>query len=793
MAKSSKRAAEDHLGAVFHVRLLSGESFALHASKRLEELAMKWSYMVGQRDRWRGSRSRLRDLYTEAADDLGTLPVQGRSGGLKAAEMERIAQAAVVEIDAPSSRTDGGWALRVFPWESVIALPAMHRSAPPPVVVRSMGYAGGSRDPSVKPESVMFVESEPGGLRGMFSFESELDLVQANVPVDEGRFHHVFDASLVDIEEGVRAWRPDVVHMAGIDAHEGARLLRLGFDRRRHDGYYCEGAGDAAHVAEASALAAALTPGSSSRAPRLLSCGFYNSGRRICAEAVAYGVGAAIGITEQIEDQQAELFYASFYRALQHTEYELLPAFRLAVQNTMEASGSKGGAGFTLWSRRSLLEALGDDGAGWQASEQGRMKRARADIRAKREAEVIQRQSGPSGASDGTAVGAGSGSGSTGTGSGQSLVHAHAQPHKHINYGRLHNGRSLFQSFTLQRTGLAHATNVQVEVALYVGATAFEFRGTFDLKKPSASIADKIHVPLTWEYMRSLRESVRTTVYAHVTHYGQTVLQQTWPVNLLPVNEWLDTEEENVFLPSFVLPSDPAVSRIVDCAQKYLGAYGDPSAGFDGYQSVALRKDGSEDLSGVDHQVGALWHALMQDFDLKYVNPPPTYTDASQRLRTPSRILQEGRGTCIDLALLFAACLEYVEIHPVLFLMTGHAFTGFWRSERAYDEFHDPVTSFQRLESPTQEEIGRVRGRLTAEWVVGPESYREVMRRVWEEELVPLETVLLTDRKAMWDAWDAGIENLESPEEFDVMLQVWHARRASTGGVTPIPYEGNVG
>ena len=54
----------------------------------------------------------------------------------------------------------------------------------------------------------------------------------------------------------------------------------------------------------------------------------------------------------------------------------------------------------------------------------------------------------------------------------------------------------------------------------------------------------------------------------------------------------------------------------------------------------------------------------------------------SQRIRTPSEIVAGGFGTCIDLALLFASCLEAVEIYPVVFLLNDHAFPGYWRTPR---------------------------------------------------------------------------------------------------------------
>jgi hypothetical protein len=42
---------------------------------------------------------------------------------------------------------------------------------------------------------------------------------------------------------------------------------------------------------------------------------------------------------------------------------------------------------------------------------------------------------------------------------------------------------------------------------------------------------------------------------------------------------------------------------------------------------------------------------------------------SDQRLRTPSMIVRDHSGTCVDLALFFAACLELVDIYPVIFLL----------------------------------------------------------------------------------------------------------------------------
>src|SRR5205823_551536 len=160
---------------------------------------------------------------------------------------------------------------------------------------------------------------------------------------------------------------------------------------------------------------------------------------------------------------------------------------------------------------------------------------------------------------------------------------------------------------------------------------------------------------LTSSLMRSLQESAHTGMLVEVKCDGQEKFQDTFRVTLLPVDEWRDDDENRQWLPSFVLARDPAVARIIQSAQRYLRALSDDNAaGFDGYQA---------DEDGVDLQMQALWWALCCDHPLDYINPPPTFTKASQRLRVPSQVLQAGRGTCIDLALLLAACIEHVDMY----------------------------------------------------------------------------------------------------------------------------------
>src|SRR5690606_34640718 len=109
-------------------------------------------------------------------------------------------------------------------------------------------------------------------------------------------------------------------------------------------------------------------------------------------------------------------------------------------------------------------------------------------------------------------------------------------------------------------------------------------------------------------------------------------------------------------------------------ASDLLGEWtGNPS--LSGYQS--------KDPARVYTTTAAIYAAL-QAADITYINPPASFEDNGQRVRLPDAILETRWATCLDIALLTAACLEQAGLHSLLILVKGHAFTGVWLSEQSF-------------------------------------------------------------------------------------------------------------
>jgi hypothetical protein len=80
-----------------------------------------------------------------------------------------------------------------------------------------------------------------------------------------------------------------------------------------------------------------------------------------------------------------------------------------------------------------------------------------------------------------------------------------------------------------------------------------------------------------------------------------------------------------------------------------------------------------------DAIVTAIYEALRAR-SIAYSEPPPGWDYRSgQRIRDHGDVAKSGLGTCMDTTVLTAAVIEQVGLHPVLVLIPGHIFVGYWR------------------------------------------------------------------------------------------------------------------
>ena len=129
---------------------------------------------------------------------------------------------------------------------------------------------------------------------------------------------------------------------------------------------------------------------------------------------------------------------------------------------------------------------------------------------------------------------------------------------------------------------------------------------------------------------------------------------------------------------SFVTPNNPQISRIISRASEILNNWtGSPS--LDEYQS--------RNPDRVKKQMAAVFESI-REYGIVYCTPPASFEESGQRIRMIDTILKQKLGTCLDMSLLYASCLEAIGIRPIIVIVKGHAFTGGWLIE---DSFADSV------------------------------------------------------------------------------------------------------
>lgn len=192
-------------------------------------------------------------------------------------------------------------------------------------------------------------------------------------------------------------------------------------------------------------------------------------------------------------------------------------------------------------------------------------------------------------------------------------------------------------------------------------------------------------------YLAGLTDTERGSLHLQVTASGESVAAAEHPIAVLAYDEWGGTRSIPELLAAFSLPNNPHVDRILAEAATLL------SKGKHGY---ALNGYDSKSREAVWAQISAVYSAIAAR-DLKYSMPPASFVGNGQKIRTPDRIFTGGVGTCLDLTMLMVACLEQLNLNPIILLKEGHAWVGCWLINTSFPTclIDDPQVLRKRMDS----------------------------------------------------------------------------------------------
>lgn len=245
------------------------------------------------------------------------------------------------------------------------------------------------------------------------------------------------------------------------------------------------------------------------------------------------------------------------------------------------------------------------------------------------------------------------------------------------------------------------------------------------------------------DYLVNLNESKKGYCNIEVYQADQVIAQHHVKLEILAYNEWKSDPLPSL-LAAFVMPNHPVIGQILKMAAKKIEELtGDPA--LDGYQS--------HDPERVTNLAKAIYLSI-QELDVTYVNPPASFRKQGQKVRTPEQVLAQQMGTCLDLSLLYCACLEQAGVYPTVLLTEGHAFMGVW--------IEKPV-----LQQPVWDDVPQIKNEIDSRLLLVLDSSTMVVKPELDFE----------------QAIEKGKSFLD--DEFRFMLDIYYLRELTM--VRPLP------
>ncbi|HEX8601487.1 MAG TPA: DUF3320 domain-containing protein [Pseudoduganella sp.] len=235
-------------------------------------------------------------------------------------------------------------------------------------------------------------------------------------------------------------------------------------------------------------------------------------------------------------------------------------------------------------------------------------------------------------------------------------------------YAAMQNDVPVVRAITLINTGAAALVNVEVSIECrpaFAGGQRLRFERLAPGERRTLS---PVGLQPDHAWLGRLDEAERAVIALTASADGHAPFEATQAVEVLACDQWAGTRALPELLAAFCMPNARVVDHLIGSASALLREVaGAPS--MNGYQSRNRER--------VWQQVSAL-HGAVLALGLHYASPPASFGTDGQKIRTPGRIVESKIATCLDLAMLFAACLEQAGLHPVVLLKEAHAWVGVW-------------------------------------------------------------------------------------------------------------------
>ncbi|MFC0068790.1 DUF3320 domain-containing protein [Umezawaea endophytica] len=246
-----------------------------------------------------------------------------------------------------------------------------------------------------------------------------------------------------------------------------------------------------------------------------------------------------------------------------------------------------------------------------------------------------------------------------------------------VSYAMAHNGISVIGAVTVDGVPRdVQGAVLRFDIGDATGPLSEVHSRTVDLAGGRPTVVTDLRLVLDPAAMLLVGEQRPGTIRVWVEVGGVRRAEASARVRVLAAHQWLARPLSLglEMLAAHVMPNHPAVVDLMGhVADRLLASTGSPA--LQGYQAGPER---------VDEIVRAVYDVLRAR-GIRSAEPPASWADVGQEVRTPGEVLLDRVATPLDLVVVMAAVLEQAGVNSLLWLVEGHAFLGYWREESSLD------------------------------------------------------------------------------------------------------------
>ncbi len=230
---------------------------------------------------------------------------------------------------------------------------------------------------------------------------------------------------------------------------------------------------------------------------------------------------------------------------------------------------------------------------------------------------------------------------------------------------------------------------------LMVTAEDIALEETIDVRRIEANslfCVDPFLVPRISDALFLQQESISSTIHIElIDRATQTsVLTVELPLEVTAATNWPYARAYQSLLASYVTPHHPFIDEMVVKAKFHLSKTDEAPESL--FQLLS-----GDNPARFEETFLCLYHYLLNEYKLTF-SPPAQPNSSLQKIRMAENLIIEqaakgkpgmGTGSCLDLALLLAGCLENLQLNPLIAIIEDddhywHALVGMWTSNEKH-------------------------------------------------------------------------------------------------------------